>query len=152
MPTRTVWKFPLTSEKPHFPANKIVEVELPADAQLLSLRTFNNTVAYEHGVPREEFPVIWVLTKGASVPKIKRKFLLLGTGEEAEIPSDHLFFGTYLNHDSSLVNHVFVLPFERCQAKTRGYFHAGNVVMEVQCALGKNHPDDLAHYFDPDIL
>lgn len=103
----TIWKFPLP--EPPNPPQSVFEIEMPRGAKILAVQA------------QSEYPCIWALVR-SDAPKVKRRFLVFGTGQEiqhevikAASPTGYVdpdwfeedYVGTFQLYGGRLVFHVF---------------------------------------------
>lgn len=75
-----------------YPIHENIEIELPADAQILSAQL-------QYGEP-----VLWILLD-PSTPKTKRHIIGVGTGHQ--VPDNSNYIGTFQLNDGDFVIHLF---------------------------------------------
>lgn len=84
----TVYKYPL-------PLGDVVEVEMPAGAQILTVQT-------QHGQP-----CIWAMVT-PDAPPVVRRFRVAGTGHDlGEVGA---YLGTFQLLEGAFIGHVFEMP------------------------------------------
>lgn len=73
----------------------VQEIYFPTGAHILSIQT-------QHGKP-----CIWALVDPLEKGSQKRKFLVIGTGNETELIGNELFIGTFQLMNGNFVGHCF---------------------------------------------
>lgn len=86
---KTIWKFPLKTFAP------ILEIEMPRNAKVLTVQV------------QKEIPCIWAIVEPQE-KKETRKFRLLGTGHEFDIPIAQVkYIGTFQLQSGGFIGHLF---------------------------------------------
>lgn len=86
---KSIWKF-------HLETTDIQQIEMPADAEILTIQT------------QDEIPCIWALVS-PDAPKRKVAFEIFGTGHPVPENGKRKYVGTYQLRKGALVFHCFEL-------------------------------------------
>lgn len=90
----TIWKYKLSAEK-------VVELEMPMGAEILSVQSIVNIVDPNP----KELAYLWALVNPGN-PMEKRRFIIVPTGVDLD-DEDRTYIGTFQMESGDVILHVF---------------------------------------------